>query len=44
VRNKTTAIETTKLIARHHPPSEVHVEMQNGTIELRYSYAGPAID
>jgi hypothetical protein len=44
VRDKATAIVTSKLIARHHPPSEVHVEKQDGTIELCCSYTGPAPD
>ncbi|HEX2974234.1 MAG TPA: DUF2188 domain-containing protein [Tepidisphaeraceae bacterium] len=44
VRSKTTAIETTRLIARHHTPSEVLVETQNGGIELRYTYKDTAID
>jgi hypothetical protein len=44
VRSKVAAIETSKLIARHHPPAEVHVEKQNGAIELCYSYNGPVIE
>ncbi len=44
VRSKVTAIETSKLIARHHPPSEVHVEKRDGKIELCYSYNGPVIE
>jgi hypothetical protein len=44
VRDKATAIETSKLIARHHPPSEVHVEKRDGSIEMCFSYNGPVID
>ena len=38
VRNKIVAIETVKIIARNHAPSEVMIERQDGTIQLRYTY------
>ncbi len=45
IRNKVLAVETVKIIARHHAPSEVMIERADGTIHLRYSYtvdSGPA--
>ncbi len=46
IRSKVLAVETVKIIARTHAPSQVMVERQDGTIQLRYSYTsdhGPGL-